>query len=205
MSNPSCHRMRYMFFLSVLLIAIASVPSDLPAAEFRILTVESQIKFKIGHLGIGIVEGRFDSISGIIKLRIPDKSLSNLDISIATNSINTGIGTRDELLLGEDYLRAGRFPNITFQSTGLNSTNTGFTVFGKLLLRGVAKNVTLVADPPQMRRGQGGESQAVLTGRCLLKRKEIGLQFANTRDADEAWLGDSVELEFLLALQEVVP
>lgn len=197
--RPACRAS----FLHGLLIALAFSPGLIHAEEFRILPAESYVQFKISHLGIGMVTGRFETVTGTVRMNPADLSVSGLDVSIATRSLNTGIGARDEALLGDGYLRERSFPEINFRSTGLVPASSGFAVTGRLTLRGASKTITLVSDPPQLRSGPGGESQAVLTGRCQVARRDIGLQFENSRDADASWLGDSVEIGFVLAVQEV--
>jgi len=61
----------------------------LPAAgEYVIDTVHSFAEFAVQHIIVGQVWGRFDSISGMIRMA-DDPLLSTVDVAIDTASINT--------------------------------------------------------------------------------------------------------------------
>lgn len=103
--------------------------------------------FEINHLGFSIQRGRFDHTSG--KVMLDPKSISggNIDVSIETASISTGLTELEEHLRGKDFFDAERFPQIKFTSTKLTFDKEQLRyVDGNLTLHGITKAVHLKVD-----------------------------------------------------------
>jgi len=69
-------------------------------------------------------------------------------ISISASSLKSGIALRDEHLVGENWLNAGKFPEITFEIKKVNKilksegNKVTVNVTGDFTLKGVTKSVT---------------------------------------------------------------
>ncbi|MGN6435000.1 MAG: YceI family protein [Agriterribacter sp.] len=103
----------------------------------------SAIKFKIRNFGIN-VDGSFKGLSGKIMFNPDSLAVSHFDVSIQTNTINTGIDQRDSHLQQEEYFDVSKYPTIHFISTKITpSTSKEFLfVFGKLTIKGVTKEIS---------------------------------------------------------------
>lgn len=102
---------------------------------------ESSINFTIRNLGIN-VDGHFEAFS--ITPQFKNNELVNLSASITTASIKTGIDTRDEHLLDEDYFHSKKHPIISLKSTDIKiQKNNNYIVKANLSIKGETKTITI--------------------------------------------------------------
>jgi polyisoprenoid-binding protein YceI len=121
-----------------------------PAAEipdeaygtYDIDPVHSMVVFSAGHFGVGYVYGMFNDVKGTFDMA-EDPAESSVKLEIAAESIFSGSRQRDDDLKGPDFLNVGQFPQITFESSEVRRTPTGYEVDGSLTLRGQTRPVTI--------------------------------------------------------------
>lgn len=128
---------------------IIGVTLSLPVTAADSYTVDSRHtfpSFEINHLGFSIQRGRFNHTSGKVMLA-PETAAGNIQITIDTASISTGLADLEEHLRGKDFLDAERYPQITFSSDKLSFNKDKLVaVDGNLSLHGITKPVHLVVD-----------------------------------------------------------
>ncbi len=108
--------------------------------------VHSEIGFKVKHLMVSTVKGKFDEFSGTAVTA--DDSFVDAKISFEANvaSITTHQAQRDEHLRSSDFFDAEHFPKLTFVSKSFTKTgDNAFALVGDFTMRGVAKEITLSA------------------------------------------------------------
>ena len=112
-----------------------------PSGLYKIDPDHTSVTFTVGHAGVATAVGRFDKISGHYRLA---KDKTDVDIKIATNSIDTNHPMMDKDLRGPDFLDAKTFPTIRFVSHSYKKTGkkTGILT-GKLTLHGKTRTVRL--------------------------------------------------------------
>ena len=99
--------------------------------------------FSINHMGFSTQKGRFNTTTGQISL-LPEKQTGQIDITIDSNSIDTGLVELEDHLKTADFLDVSRYPNLYFTSTRLQFSKESLTgVDGNLTLHGVTKPVHL--------------------------------------------------------------
>ena len=99
--------------------------------------------FSINHMGFSTQKGRFNTTTGQISLS-PEKQTGQIDITIDSNSIDTGLVELEDHLKTADFLDVSRYPNLHFTSTRLQFSKESLTgVDGNLTLHGVTKPVHL--------------------------------------------------------------
>src|SRR5690242_5758721 len=118
----------------------ASVRAD----EYVIDGMHSGVNFKIGHIGLSWVYGRFDKFSGGFTLDANDPSKASFRLTIEAASVDTNNEKRDGHLKSPDFFNAKQFPTINFQSTAVKAVKDGYQVTGDLTMHGVTKPVTFV-------------------------------------------------------------
>ncbi|WP_333874116.1 YceI family protein [Methylobacter sp.] len=132
-----------------ILALIIGATLSLPATAADSYTVDPRHtfpSFEINHLGFSIQRGRFNRTKGKVML-VPESGTGNIQISIDTASISTGLAELEEHLRGKDFLDAERYPHITFTSDKLSfSKDKLVSVDGNLTLHGITKPVHLVVD-----------------------------------------------------------
>ncbi len=130
---------RKYFWLTGMILLVFSLP--VPADAFTIDSTCSYIGFTVQHLGISKLLVRFNSFQGRIDLHHDDIQKSKFSITIKTNSLDSGNRQRDKKLLGKDFFNAKTYPEITCNSTRIESRGDEIIVFGELCIRGVAKEI----------------------------------------------------------------
>lgn len=170
--------------LAGLLIGSASAS----AALYKVDVSHSTVGFKVKHMMISTVTGKFGEFNGMYDL---DKGqFKSFSGTVKTASVDTGIVKRDDHLRSADFFDAPKFGEIKFEMTG--ATKEKMT--GNLTIRGVTKKVTLdiemggtVEDPwGNMRSG------FVLTGK--VNRKDFGLNWNKAIEAGGVVVGDEVKI-----------
>ena len=77
----------------------------------------SELGFKIKHLMITNVSGRFTEFEAEAQTEDENFSTAHIEAKIKTASINTNNAQRDGHLRTSDFLEAETFPEIVFKST----------------------------------------------------------------------------------------
>ena len=152
----------------------------------------SAVEFRVRHLMIATVKGRFREFDGAI---VPGE-VPTIAGSIKVASVDTFDERRDEYLRSPDFFDAEHFPEIKFQSTAVHLTGDDkrFLVVGELTMKDVTRPVTLdgvfygaALDPEE------GERIA-LTLRSELDRTDFGLSWNRALETGGVLFGNAVEL-----------
>nr|WP_262899716.1 YceI family protein [Winogradskyella alexanderae] len=102
----------------------------------------SSIDFVIRNLGIN-VDGHFNIFEINTEFNT-DGNLVSIYGKIDVESIETGIDSRDEHLLKEDYFHQAKFEHIILQSTKIKKeTNSDYSISANLTIKGRAKAITI--------------------------------------------------------------
>ena len=101
----------------------------------------SSVKFTIKNLGIN-TSGSFYGLKGMIKYSSTNPSAASFNVTVASASINTGIGARDNHLKKEEYFFVEKFPVLHFESYKVSvSAKGGLLMDGIITIKGVSKEV----------------------------------------------------------------
>lgn len=113
-------------------------------ATWQIDPAHSRVEFAVKHLVISTVKGRFADLEGSVTVEYDDPTSTQIDVTIAAESIDTRVDKRDDHLRSEDFLHAERFPSLRFRSTRLERTGDDeLRVKGDLTIRDVTREVVL--------------------------------------------------------------
>jgi polyisoprenoid-binding protein YceI len=184
-------------FLAVLALAAIAAPSFAEVKEWRVDGGHSYVGFKVRHLMVSWVRGRFVKFNGTVAYDPDDLSKSRVAIEIDADSIDTSNERRDQDLRGVEFFDVEKFPKITFVSKRVaGNPQSGLKLIGELTMRGVTKEVTLAIDgpTPAVADGRGGEKSGVsATGK--LNRSDFGLTWNRVLEAGGVTVSDEVTLE----------
>ncbi|MEX2592157.1 MAG: YceI family protein [Anditalea sp.] len=139
------------------------------AQAWKLNEGQSHIKFNIRNAGLN-VEGEFHEFDAKIDFipENPEKSSFYGEIKVA--SIDTGIGMRDRDLQKEKYFHEAKYPEITFQSTKVNSKKSNvITVTGQLTIKGTQKQISFDVNYAEE------SNKVVFTFSLPLNRRDFGV------------------------------
>jgi len=138
---------QYLSRFFVLIISLwVLIPINTKAADlYHIDTVgaHASVNFKIKHLGISWLTGRFDKLKGIITYDEKNPQNSEIQITVIPASINSAHALRDKHLRGKKYLHVKKYPIARFVSTRYQPTGKSTAnLTGKLTIHGVTREIT---------------------------------------------------------------
>jgi polyisoprenoid-binding protein YceI len=184
----------YKSFL--LLLAIGSVATAAPLAADGSYTLDPQhtsITFEVSHMGVSFVVGRFDKLSGTVKLAA--NGATQVNVQIDPSSVDTNVAQRDTHLRSADFFNVAQFPTCTFVSTGVTYDNQGnpATVVGNLTLHGVTKPVTLTLTPIGTGVDQTNATRVGFHATSSIKRSDYGMTSLLAVAGDQITLNFNIE------------
>lgn len=164
-----------------------------PAGTYTIDAAHSRAEFRVKHLGISTVTGRFDGVDGTVTVGDGLGSLQTTAV-MDVSTISTGNDDRDGHLKSPDFFDVAQYPEITFTSTGVRpGEGSSFTLLGDLTMHGVTRPVELAAE--YVGSATMGNTQKIgFTASGEITRQDWGLTWAQTNEAGEALVGDTVTL-----------
>lgn len=175
-------------FIAIVLSGLLMSVSVVNAAVYKVDPSHSNVGFKVKHMMISTVTGKFNNFSGMYDLeKGVFKSLSG---AIKAESIDTGIAKRDDHLRSADFFDTVKFGDITFAMT--SATKTKMT--GNLTIRGITKKVVLDIDMGGVVEDPWGNQRSgfVLNGK--INRKDFGLNWNKAIEAGGVVVGDEVKM-----------
>lgn len=155
----------------------------------------SEIGFKVKHLMISTVKGKFDTFGGAIN------EDGTVFVSINTGSINTGNVDRDNHLKSDDFFNSEEFPTIQFGGTISEDLTT---ITGNITIKGVTKEITLnteyngVSVDPWGNTKHGWE----ITG--TINRNDFGLTWNAPLETGGVLVSENVTLSMDIQMMEVI-
>jgi polyisoprenoid-binding protein YceI len=155
----------------------------------------SEIGFKIKHLMITNVSGKFDGFEAEVQAEGEDFTTAQIEARIKTSSINTNNLQRDEHLRNSDFFEVEKNPEILFTSTKVEKIdNDNFIVHGNLTLKGTTKLVKLNVEYSGTTKDPWGNQKAgfILTGK--INRSDFGLNFNAALETGGLLLGEEVKI-----------
>ncbi len=158
-------------------------------------TTHSEIEFKVKHLVISTVTGKFNTFTAKVEAEDDSFEGATINFDADIDSISTGVADRDAHLKSDDFFNAAEYPRLTFVSTSFEKVNEGnFKLTGNLTIRETSKEVTLdvvhggtVVDPY-------GQTKAGFELNGSINRKEFGLKWSAVTEAGSVVVSDEVKL-----------
>ena len=179
--------------IAAMLCAVLLGVSAFAADDWVIDKAHSAVNFKVRHLMLSNVHGRFSDVSGTIHYDDKDVTKSSVTAVIKTASVNTDNETRDKDLRGPDFFETDKFPEATFKSTRIEKRGEQLVAIGDFTLKGVTKQIEVPfefvkADTPF---GPGIGVNATLK----INRQDYGLKYNRIMDSGGLAVGNEVQLE----------
>lgn len=104
----------------------------------------TEVKFSWSHAGVSVQSGEFTQAEGTLEIDPEKPEAASLNVTIKTNSLATGFGPLDDHLSSADFLEVETYPEITFVSTGIETTGDNTAkVTGDLTIHGTTQSVVL--------------------------------------------------------------
>ncbi len=183
-----------IFFLALLSSGLV-IPRATTAAEiYRIDPDHSAITFKVKHMGIAFVFGRFNNMEGTYAFDDHAPENCFIDVRVKAANIDTGNAKRDNHLRSPDFFDAENFPDIAFKSVFVKKLQESiYEVVGYMTLHGISQFVTVQAAKTGTIQIPGGEVRTGFETTFTILRSDYGMKYMLGGVGDKVELTVSVE------------
>ncbi|MEO6490358.1 MAG: YceI family protein [Ferruginibacter sp.] len=156
----------------------------------------SEIEFKLKHLMVTNVKGRFNEFEASIYTTGDDFMTAEADCTIKAASIDTGSEDRDKHLRSADFFDVENYPQIHFEANSVeNVDNDGsYELWGNLTIKGVSRKIKLDVEFGGVMKDPWGNEKAGFTINGKFNRKDWGLTWNAALEAGGVLVSDEVRI-----------
>ena len=174
-------------------------------STYKIDPMHSEIMFKVKHMMITNVTGKFSSFDATMTTSGDDFSGASIQFEADIDSIDTGNGQRDGHLKSDDFFNSEKFPKLSFTSTGFTKiSDDEYKLKGNITIRDITKEIELdVNYGGTMTDFYGQEKSGFeLTGK--INRKDFDLKWSAVTEAGGVVVADEINWAELLSWAALV-
>lgn len=156
----------------------------------------SGVHFKVRHLGLANVRGRFNGVNAALVVG-DDLANTRFSAEIDINSIDTNQADRDAHLRSTDFFAADAHPTMTFTSTAIRETGSDeYEADGELTINGITKPITLTVEFGGAITHPGdGKLHAGFIASAQIVRDDFGIDFNMPLGVDKFALGKKIDID----------
>jgi polyisoprenoid-binding protein YceI len=166
--------------LATALLATTILTGTSQAADYKVdyEGAHAAIQFKIKHLGISWLTGRFNTFEGDFSYDKDKIEDSKVNMIIDVTSIDSNHAERDKHLKGKDFLNVNENPKATFVSKKVKDKGNGdFDLIGNLTLNGVTNSVIIDSEITGEGKDPWGGYRAGFEGTTTFALKDFGIDY----------------------------
>jgi polyisoprenoid-binding protein YceI len=179
---------------ALIVVALAAYTS--PAwSQQKLIAAQSEIAFTSRQMGVP-VDGKFRTFDAQVAFDPKQPQTAKIAFTIDLASATLGSPETEAELARPDWFDTKKFPQATFQSTGVKASAPGkFDVAGKLAIKGATQDVTV----PVALTQSGANTTA--SGMFVIKR--LAFRIGDGDWKDTSMVADDVQVKFKLTLTGV--
>ena len=164
--------------------------ATLTKTTWAIDNAHSEITFKVRHMMIASVTGKFETFTATAETEGDDFTTAQVRFSAETASVNTHAADRDNHLRSADFFDSENHPEMTFESTSITEN----TMTGNLSIRGITKPITLKLEHGGMGKDPWGNTRIGFSVNGKINRKDFGLNWNAALEAGGVLVSEDVAL-----------
>lgn len=180
--------------MSASVMSKESAAGPVPAGTWRVDPSHSAVEFKVKHMMIATVRGRFTTFAGALEAGRDGALEAHGTVQVA--SIDTNDAKRDDHLRSTDFFDAVTHPEIEFSSTKITPLDGDrLAVTGRLTIKGVTCSVELTGTVRGVGLDPWGSERVALELHGALDRRDFGLTWNKALETGGALVSDQVQIE----------
>ena len=169
--------------------------------KWAIDTAHTEILFKVRHLVISTVTGKFNKFEGSLHSSGDDFNGATVEFSADVDSIDTNQPDRDAHLKSPDFFDAANHPKLTFVSKSFKKkSDSEYLVHGDLTIRGISKPIDLAVEYGGTIKDPWGNTKIGFELNGKISRKEFGLTWNAATETGGLVVADEVKLHINVEL-----
>jgi polyisoprenoid-binding protein YceI len=183
-------------FQFIFVLGLPAILSSLAyAAEtYKLDPEHTSIVFRIKHLGVAYVYGRFNGPTGSFVFDESSPSKSAIEMQAETKNVDTAVEKRDYDLRSPDFFNAGEYPFVSFKSKSVKKLKEAvYEVSGDLTLLRKTRPITVEVLATGTGKDPWGNFRMGFETSFSIKRSDFGMDFMLSGYSDEVNLTVSVE------------
>jgi len=166
------------------------------AGDYTLDVAHSRLGFSARHAMVTTVRGAFKDFEGTAHVDTANPANSKVELTIRTDSIDTGVADRDAHLRSADFFEIESHPEITFTSTNVERDGDDWTITGDLTIKGTTQPVTVEFESTGSARDPFGNLRTGFEGHTTLSRKDWGLTWNAALETGGVLVSEKINLEF---------
>ena len=164
------------------------------AETYKLDPGHTSVVFRIKHLGVAYVYGRFNGPTGSFVFDESSPAKSSIEVQVNAKDVDTAVEKRDNHLRSPDFFNAGEHPLVSFKSTSVKKLdNDTYEVAGNLTLIGKSRPLTVKARHTGSGKDPWGNFRRGFETSFTIKRSEFGMNFMLGGVSDDVAITVSVE------------
>ncbi len=165
-------------------------------SSWNIDPAHSTVLFIARHMVVARVHGRFERVSGTLRVDPQAPMQGEVDVQVEAASIYTGSPERDAHLRSPEFLDVEAAPYLTFRASQAHAVGTtSFQLLGELTVRKVTRPVLLEVRHLATTKDPWGQPRLLYSARTSLQRSEFGIQWNRALDNGGWLVGEKVDVE----------
>jgi polyisoprenoid-binding protein YceI len=174
---------------------MSTTTTVVPTGTWNVDQAHSKIGFAVKHMGIATVRGEFKEFDGTLEIG-DDLSSARAHGTVKVESVYTNEPQRDDHLRSPDFFHAAQYPELGFESTGIEAVDDEtFRITGKLTIHGVTNDVVLHAEFQGTDIDPWGNERIGLEVTGQLSRGDYEMKFNQALGSGNMLVSDKVKLE----------
>lgn len=169
-------------------------------AKYIIDPMHSDIEFKIKHLMISTVRGRFNNYEAFMVSEKEDFSDAQIECKIDVASIYTSIKDRDDHLRSPDFFDVEKYPHMIFKSKSIVIKDDEYQIFGDFTIQNTTKPVVLKGRYNGCDVDHYGQTKYGFELEGTIKRSDWFLDFNVVGGKNTLLIGNDVKLEISIQM-----
>ncbi|KAA5547765.1 YceI family protein [Adhaeribacter rhizoryzae] len=166
------------------------------ATKWSLDPSHSELGFKIKHLMISNVSGKFTKFDVEAETENNDFTLAKLVANIDVASIDTSNEQRDAHLRNADFFSVEAHPTMKFVSTGVEKLDDEtYNLYGDLTIKDTTKPVKLSVEHSGVATDPWGNVKAGFSISGKINRKDWGINYNAALETGGVMLGEELKIQ----------
>ncbi|UCD81683.1 MAG: YceI family protein [Desulfobacterales bacterium] len=164
------------------------------AETYQLDPAHTSVMFRVKHLGVAYVYGRFNGPRGFFTFDESSPSQSAIEVQVNVKDVDTAVEKRDHHLKSPDFFDAEEYPIVTFKSTAIKKlSQEAYEVSGNITLLGKTRPITVKAVDTGSGKDPWGNFRRGFETSFSINRSDFGMNFMLDGVSDEVVITVSVE------------
>jgi polyisoprenoid-binding protein YceI len=169
-----------------------ATPTAVPTGTWTVDPAHSKVGFAVKHMGIATVRGEFTEFDGVLEITEAGATARG---TVKAASVDTNEPQRDAHLRSPDFFDADTYPELAFESTGIEAVDEDtFRITGNLTLHGVTNELVLTAEVNGTDVDPYGNEKVGLEITGQLSRGDYDMKFNQALGSGNMLVADKVKL-----------